>query len=93
MKSPKEFNHKDWPDDGTDWDGVHDEVMVQILKNLEDAKKLRNLPSGKKMMYLIELEVRLKKRIEDLKKETDWSNESYYNQFMQELQKILERKK
>jgi len=28
-----EFNLDDWPDDGTDWDGVHDPAMKIILDN------------------------------------------------------------
>ena len=35
----KHFNSDDWPDDGTDWDGIHDETMQVILSNQENADK------------------------------------------------------
>lgn len=45
----KEFSSEDWPDDGTDWDGVHDEVMKQILGNLEKAEKYQQLGNVNKL--------------------------------------------
>jgi len=35
-----EFNLEDWPDDGTDWDGVHDKVMKVILDNRDKLDKI-----------------------------------------------------
>jgi len=35
-----EFNLDDWPDDGTDWDGVHDPTMKVILSNKDKLDKI-----------------------------------------------------
>lgn len=37
------FCAEDWPNDGTDWDGVHDDTMEQILQNLEDSQNLQKI--------------------------------------------------
>jgi len=44
-----EFNLDDWPDDGTDWDGVHDAVMKVILSNKEKIEKITAF--AKKLAY------------------------------------------
>jgi len=44
-----EFNHKDWPDDGTDWDGVHDKVMKVILDHKDKLDKITEY--AKKLAY------------------------------------------
>lgn len=35
-----EFNLDDWPDDGTDWDGVSHETMKIILSNKDKLDKI-----------------------------------------------------
>jgi len=40
------FNLDDWPDDGTDWDGVHDKVMKKILEYKEKAEKWTNFENS-----------------------------------------------
>jgi len=92
MKLPNvDFNLADWPDDGTDWDGVHDEVMKKILEYKEKAEKWDDFEkSSAGYLESHKIVSRLKKYIEQ---DAILYNGMNDNDLKEELQKIMDGKK
>ena len=56
----------EFPNDGTDWDGIHDDVILKILKNHEDAEKYRR-QNKEAIDAIIEQNLKLGKIVERVK--------------------------
>jgi len=94
---------EEWPDDGTDWDGISNDTLQQILQDHEDAKRWNKFRDST-VRTIVEENInttdrRIVKRLEERIKELDNHDEIVNTHYCIKcegkilLQKILEAKK